>query len=426
MKRQYFKTAGISFLIMLVFAIATAVTITKKGNDKGSDRTELAQGKKYVCSMHPQVIRDEPGDCPICGMFLIEMVAQDQNSFDSSLVGIVRCVNSTVLGSVKNVFPVTDTLPVVIEAPGIINYDPRRVQSISARFAGYIEKTFVKYQFQHIKKGQKIYEIFSPEVYTERWNYVRLIQTYPDRDDLTVEALEWFRLLGLSKGQVDSIKRTTIPDYHLPVYSYAEGYAVSTDFDPENFFINGFSNSRNSGALLAGTGNIGLNDGLTVETGTPLFKLIDVRALRVDLKVKSEFTPLLREGQQVMLTDAAYPEKQFKAYIGQIEPLNGGLFQTVKVYLRDEEQLLLPGRQIEARIITGSREGLWVPATAVVDLGQSSSVFVLEDNKYIAREVRTGIRAKDKTEILYGVDENTLIAEKALLLVDSDGFINAN
>ena len=118
-------------------------------------------------------------------------------------------------------------------------------------------------------------------------------------------------------------------------------------------------------------------------------------------------------------------DRQYEAVIGQIDPIQGGLFQTVRVYLRDTGKSLLPGRKIEARIIAGSREGLWVPATAVVDLGEKRTVFVMDQDKSLAREVRTGIRINDRIEILYGVDQNSLVAEKAMLLVDSDGFIKA-
>ena len=151
--------------------------------------------------MHPQVIRDGPGDCPICGMFLIEMIALDENKYDSSLTDIVRPVNESVLAAVRTVIPEQMSLPVVIEASGIVNYDPRKIQTISARFGGVIEKSFVKYQFQYIRKGDKIYEIFAPNIYDERWNYVKLIQAYPDRDDLTTEALEWFKLMDFRKGR---------------------------------------------------------------------------------------------------------------------------------------------------------------------------------------------------------------------------------
>lgn len=425
MASKYLKISG-ALIFILIAVIVTAVAMRWQGGNEGrEEKANLAAGKKYVCSMHPQVIRDTPGDCPICGMFLIELVDQDGNRYDSTLTDVVMSVNESVMGRVKSISPEYDTLPIVIEAHGIINYDPRTIRTVSARFGGHIEKTFVKYQFQYIRKGQKIFEIYSPDIYTERWNYVKIIQAYPDRDDLTAEALEWFRLLGLSKGQVDSLKHAVKPDYYLPVYCSAEGYAVSRDFDPETFFTEGFSEDNDPASFIAGTGSLDFSDGITVETGTPLFNLIDVASLRIDLRVKTEYGPLLIAGQKVLFTDAAYPDREYEATIGQIDPLSGGLFQTVRVYLRDTERSLLPGRKIEAHIIAGSRQGMWVPSTAVIDLGQHRSVFVLEHGKYVAKEVRTGIRTSDRIEILYGVDHNSLVAEKAMLLVDSDGFIKA-
>lgn len=425
MASKYLKISG-ALIFILIAIIITVIALRRHGGNEGREgKADQVAAKKYVCSMHPQVIRDTPGDCPICGMFLIDLVDQDGNRYDSTLTDVVLSVNESVMGHVKSISPEYDTLPIVIEAHGIINYDPRRIRTVSARFGGHIERTFVKFQFQYIRKGQKIFEIYSPDIYTERWNYVKLIQAYPDRDDLTAEALEWFRLLGLSKGQVDSLKHAVKPDYYLPVYSSEEGYAVSRDFDPETLFTEEFSDGNDPASVIAGTGSLGFSEGITVETGTPLFKLIDIASLRIDLRVKTEYGPLLKAGQKVLLTDASYPDREYEATVGQIDPLRGGLFQTVRVYLRDSAKSLLPGRKMEARIIAGTRHGIWVPATAVTDLGQHRSVFVLEQGKYVAREVRTGIRIGDRIEILYGVDQNSLIAEKAMLLVDSDGFIKA-
>jgi Cu(I)/Ag(I) efflux system membrane fusion protein len=366
--------------------------------------------------MHPHVIQDEPGDCPICGMFLIEMI-EDKNSFDSSLADIVLRVNESVQASVKSIIPEQASLPIIIEAQGIVNFDPGSIKTISARFKGYIERSFVKYQFQYITKGQKIYEIYSPDIYSEQWNYVKLIQALPDRDDLTMEAMEWFNHQGLSKGQIDSLKLANIPDYHFSVYSDAEGFAVSKNFNPRIY--------DNAGALQVWSGTTGFNDGITVEKGAPLFRLIDVRSLRVDLKVKMEDAPLVERGQKVILTDESYPERQISASIDQIEPFNGGLFQTVKVFIKtDDKDGFFPGKQITARILAGSHDGLWLPATAVVEMGQHRSVFIKKENKYVPSEVRTGVRSNNKIEILYGIDQNSIVAQEALLLVDSDGFIN--
>ncbi len=421
MQKKYLKIAGVAVLVLTIL-ILVAASFRGQGGIKG-EKDHAEEATQYVCSMHPQVIRDAPGDCPICDMFLIELIALDKNSYNSSLTDIVRPVNELVLAAVKTVTPSQMSLPVVIEASGIVNYDPRKVQTVSARFGGVIEKSFVRYQFQYIRKGDKIFEIFAPNIFDVRWNYVRLIQTYPDREDLTVEALEWFRLIGLSKGQIDTLKKTIRPDYHFAVYSPADGYAVSNDFNAETFFTAGAENEGASGDFSSGSGGVGLIDGQSVETGEPLFKLADVRSLLIELKVKTEEGALLRRGQPVTVSDPLFPDRKLTGKIDQVEPLNGGIFQSVRIYIRDDERILSPGRQVMAEIVTGDREGLWVPASAVVDLGTRRTVLVRKDNKFIPVEVSTGVEADGKIEILSGIDATSEIAEKALLLVDSDGFI---
>ena len=92
------------------------------------------------------------------------------------------------------------------------------------------------------------------------------------------------------------------------------------------------------------------------------------------------------------------------AAIDQIEPLNGGIFQTVKVYITDNERLLLPGRQIKAQIMAGTAKAYGCRYQQLSTWGKDSSVFVMDGNKFVATEVRTGVRSKDKIEILSGID----------------------
>lgn len=387
------------------------------------DQSNLQQKKQYVCSMHPDVIENKPGDCPICGMSLIEKIDRDNNSSDSLLNDVVRSVNESVLASVATVSPVQASLPLVIEASGIVNYDTRRISTVSARFGGLIERSFVKYQFQPIRKGQKIYEIYCPDIYTEKWNYVKILQAYPDQDNLTVEARQWLKLLGLTPGQIDSLKRAPKPNYHLAVYSDTDGYAVSADFDPENYFSFEGGEKAQSEAIRAG-GNIGFNDGLTVETGDQLFKILSLKSLRADLKVRTSDVGLLKKGQKVMLENVAFPDQNFEATISQIEPLNGGLFQLVKVFFTDRDGLMAPGSQVHGHILAGTHDALWLSKTAIVNLGQRSLVFVMNDNKFIATTVKTGLQSGDKIEIISGIDPDSKIALNAFLLTDFDGFIS--
>lgn len=419
-KGTFFRTTLVVVIILtLGMVVAGGIYLKPEARKEKS----VTAKKQYVCSMHPEVVQDKPGDCPICAMALIEKIDHDMNLADSTLNDVVSPVNQSVLGSIATVMPVQTDLPVTIKAYGIINWDPARIRTVSARFRGVIERSFVKYQFQPVRKGQKIFEIYCPDIYLERWNYIKLVQMYPDQDNLTVEAREWLSLLGLTPGQIDSLKHSPKPNYHLPVYSDADGYAVSSDFDPVKFSPDG-ENTTNSQESLTGKNNIGLNDGTTVETGDQLFRLIDKNSLRADIKVNTEDACLLKKGQKVSLTDAVSPGKNIEATISLIEPLNGGLFQLVKVYTGDNEGIFLPGKLIQASISAGTHNGLWVPKTAVYNLGQHQAVFILKDNRFIAAQVTTGLRSGEMVEILEGVDKGAEIALKATLLTDSDGFIN--
>ena len=423
-KRKILLLNNLFFLTLLLIQISVIggiVSCTGKKMNAHDSQNKLENEpakKQFVCSMHPQVVQDKPGDCPLCGMSLIEKIV-DKNPADITLNDVVLPVNESVLSTITTVNAVQENLPLTIETPCIINFDSRKIRLISARFGGLIEKSYVKFQFQRIRKGQKIYDIYCPDIYTEKWNYIKSIQTYPDKDELTVEAREWLKQLGLTKAQIESLKRSVKPDYHLSVYSDADGYVVPADFDAEKYFSTEGNTINNQ---KEGKG-VGLNDGITIETGTPLFKLVDIKSLRADLKVKTEEIGLLRKGQKVIFSTNATSGKKFEAIISQIEPLNGGVFQLVKVFFTDKDGVLIPGRQIQANVLTGNHKSVWLPETTVVNMGQRTSVFVKQENKFMATVIKTGIHSGNKIEIVSGLNQNSKVALNASLLIDSDGLI---
>lgn len=376
--------------------------------------------------MHPQVVQDKPGDCPLCGMALIERIDRDENNADATLNKVVRPVNEAVLASVQTISPQMEELPLTIEASGIINFDSRRISTISARFGGLIEKSYVKYPFQPIHRGQKIFEIYSPEIYNNKINYIQLIKTFPNEKSRSKDARDWLENLGLTKDQINEIINGRSLNYHLSVYSNDEGFAVSTNFSPDQYYTSESNEKSTFATRKNSTTDIGLREGTVVETGTPLFKIINTQSVRADLKVRTEDAGLLKTGQNVMLSDAISPERVLTATVSQIEPLNGGLFQLVKVYITDQKKLLIPGRQIQAHIRAGKRTGLWIPMTAVINLGQHQTVFLKRDNTFIATRITTGLQSGDKIEICTGINANSTIALNASLLTDSDGFIKTN
>ena len=213
------------------------------------------------------------------------------------------------------------------------------------------------------------------------------------------------------------------PNFHLSVYSDVEGYVLNPDFNLNQDLVAPQDITLFSGASSVGGRGTGLSEGVVVESGSPLFKVIGTESVRADLKVNNEDAGLLKPGQKVILTDAVSPKRKLNATVSQIEPLNGALFQLVRVYISDSEKKLVPGMKIQAHIDADNYKSLWVPKRAVANLGMHQAVFLLRDSVFVARAVKTGLRSGDKIEIFSGIDQNSVIAANASLLTDSDGFI---
>src|SRR6267154_1240306 len=162
--------------------------------------------EQYTCSMHPQVIQDKPGTCPICGMDLVRKTRQGEEAkITKELSYLLKPVNSVVIASIKTVFPVRKAMEVRIEARGTITHDTRKIATISARFGGRIEKLYIKYKLQPIHKGQKILEIYSPELVIAQRELLYLLDKDAGNNELIRASIEKLLLLGLTENQVNQI-----------------------------------------------------------------------------------------------------------------------------------------------------------------------------------------------------------------------------
>ena len=129
--------------IYLVFFSLLLVLASCKGKDDNSANG----GEQYTCSMHPQVVQDKPGLCPICGMDLVRKSRPGEElKITKELSYLLKPTNALVASSIKTVTPVYKSMEVKTEAKGIIAHDTRKISTISARYGGRIEKLYLKYQ----------------------------------------------------------------------------------------------------------------------------------------------------------------------------------------------------------------------------------------------------------------------------------------
>jgi membrane fusion protein, copper/silver efflux system len=124
-----------------------------------------AKSEEYTCSMHPQVVRNTPGTCPICGMELVKKAGNLQsNRLTPGLDPLLKPTNANSISSIKTVTPIRKTMVSKLNGNGLITYDTRQSYTIPVRFSGRVEKLYIRYNFQPVKKGQKILEAYSPDL----------------------------------------------------------------------------------------------------------------------------------------------------------------------------------------------------------------------------------------------------------------------
>src|SRR5688572_3515965 len=167
MKKNWRNSLLLTTMLVVILALVASC-------NKG-DHAEHAD--TYTCPMHPTVISDKPGSCPVCGMDLVRKArAGEEVEITEDLSKLLKSPNETVIASIKTIKGEYKSMPVSTEAQGVVTYDTRNIYTIPTRIGGRLEKVFLKYAFQQVRKGQKVAEIYSPELLTAQRELIFLLE----------------------------------------------------------------------------------------------------------------------------------------------------------------------------------------------------------------------------------------------------------
>ena len=394
----------------------------------------------YTCPMHPTVVSDSPGSCPVCGMDLVRKARPGEEvEISEDLSKLIESPNERVVTSVKTIKGEFRTLAVSVTAPGVITYDTRGIHTIPARVGGRLEKVYIKFAFQPVTKGQKIAEIYSPELITAQRELLFLLQNDPDNHALTGMAKRKLQLLGLSDQQIKDLVRKNETSNSVSIYSPYAGYVVtgqrpSSGAVPMSSPRNGTGagmgmGARNPGAQSASpsapdipAGGSIKREGDYVTAGETLFTVVNSTALRIELDLPGAYSGDVREGSKVEL-ELGNNRKE-TVTVDLVQPFFSGEenFLKVRVYPENTDGLQI-GQLVNGKIHLPTTEALWVPKEALLDLGTQSIVFVKEQDALKPRRVTTGVSADGMIQIRNGLASSEDIAANAQYLVDSEGFI---
>lgn len=389
-------------------------------NDQHDGHKEVAATELYTCPMHPEIIREQPGKCPICGMDLVKKEAEAKRIVEVELESLLKPTNEFVVSSI----PVTTIQKreeqIEIEALGNIAYDTRQVGSISARVSGRIEKLYVKYRYQKINKGQPILVIYSPELVTAQQNLLFLLKNDAGNTTLIEAAKERLFLLGIDNQQLQKIIQSGQPSLTIAVYSNYSGHiheaAKGTTMNPEAGEMKDIS-------LL--TEELSLKEGMYVRKGQSVFTVFNPDRAWTILNIYGENQALVKAGNSVRVVPETAPTKDFRATIDFIEPFyrKDSKTLTARIYF-DNSKLKIPiGSQVRATIFGNTKDAYWLPKEAVLSLGIDKVVFQKSGGGFKAHRINTGITHKNHIQVLNGINETDSVAVNAQYLMDSESFI---
>jgi Cu(I)/Ag(I) efflux system membrane fusion protein len=373
--------------------------------------------------MHPEIIRDHPGACPICGMDLVRKVDNAVAINDIKLDDLLQPTDRFVVSAVPVTTVVQKEEPIEVDALGTVAYDTRLVNTISARVSGRIEKLYVKYRYQHVMKGQKIMDIYSPDLLTTEQEILFVIKNDPSNASLINAAKQKLLLLGMSESQLQQIIRTGKPSLTVGVFSNYTGHIheAGNIMPGENA-----NNQRMDIARI--TEDLSVKEGMYVEKGQNIFQLYDVDRSWVLLNIFPEYLSLVKKGDAVRIIPETSPNKDFRAQIDFFEPVyrKENKTLTARVYFNNSQLQIPVGSQVKATIFVHNQNANWLPEDAVLSLGIDKVVFIKQHGGFKAHKVETGLAYKDLIQIVSGLNPTDSVAANAQFLTDSESFIKAN
>jgi Cu(I)/Ag(I) efflux system membrane fusion protein len=400
-------------------------------------------GTQYYCPMHPSIVQEHPGECPICSMTL---VPREQGQRKSPTAPQVQQTSATPAaadgrdGSHSMASGLEGTIPGGL---GPVDLTPERVQllgmrtarakrekldqelrtvgyvaanekglaQIHPRFAGWIEQLNVNQTGERVQRGQVLASIYSPELLNAQQEFINARRWSNESGDpksvshmtisgLAVDARRRLELLGISKTEIDGLAKSGQPMRALPVRSTVSGYVTAKN----------------------------VQQGQYVDPAAVMFEVADLSTVWVLADVYEYQVERVKLGQRGTLDLVALPGRSFTGQVQFIYPSIDPTTRTLRVRLEfpNSGLTLRPGMYGNVRLQLETRVGLVVPSEAIVDTGEEQYVFLaLGGGHFEPRKVRLGERAGEMTQVLGGVEEGDTVVTSANFLLDSESRLRA-
>lgn len=359
----------------------------------------------YYCPMHPTVTSDKPGSCPICGMQLVKRVAAAPTS---RAADVSLSPEQRVTANVRTQRVALGTHTGELVTTGRVTFDERRLAQVTAYTGGRIEKLFVNFTGDTVRRGEAVGTIYSPDLFATQQEYLLALENRERMrragfagarsasEDLVESTRRRLMLSGMTAAQVAQLERTHKPIFATTIISPVGG-VVTKKLAVEQQYV---------------------------QQGQPLLEVADLSHVWVEADVYEQQLPSVKVGDGVEITSPATPARPYNGKVSFIVPLLQGATRTarVRVELANPGLQLKPDMYVNVRIVGAPAPAhIMVPASAVVDRGQKQFVWVeTRPNAYEPREVRTGGRHGESIVIVSGLNPGDTVVVEGGFLLDSE------
>jgi len=409
MNTSRYRWPGATLLVMSALLItgcdqgppASTEPLSEAIDDTAMEHAAKHLDARYVCPMHPQIVKGEPGSCPICGMNLVKRM-MDPNVGKHPEVAVSGAVVQNM--GVRTTAVERGTLWKHIRTVGRVDYDETRLAHVHPREEGWIEGLTVRSEGEPVVKAQELAELYAPKILSAQVDFLLALEPQP-RGVAQVKAdkaRNLLRLLDVPDAVIRDIERTGETRNTVPVQAPIAGILTK---------------------MMA-------REGMYVSKSTEMFTIADLSRVWVLVDVFEHQIAWLRPGLSATIRVPAYPGKEWEGQVDYLYPDLDPKTRTLRVRLIfDNPNLTLKPNMFATVEIFGGpqRDVLKIPAQALIETGERASVVkALGEGRFQPVDVVTGAQRGGEVEILSGLDEGDEIVVSGQFLIDSESSLQAS
>ena len=453
--------ANLSTIILIVLLSLTGILlISGCGNGEEKAEAVVAEGQLWTCGMHPEVIVDEPGQCPKCGMNLVPVkqpgnkqaavqTASQKSQGERKILFWQAPMNPTEIydrpgksamgmdlipvyedeagmgsGGIVSIDPVTvqnmgvRTAPVeridftrVIRTVGKVDYNEETLYLVNTKISGWVEKLYVNFTGEFVKKGDPLLEIYSPELVTTQEEYLLAVKNQElvansnfesireGAETLLKSTRKRLQYWDIPQSEIDRLEKTREVKKTVLLESPANGIVVHKN----------------------------AVEGANVKSGMDLYQIADLSAVWAHASIYDYEVPWIKEGQSAEMELSYLPGKKFKGRVSFVYPYLREKARDVHVRLvfSNPGFELKPGMYVNVQLQGKTLPNtMVVPSEAVIRSGERSVVFVVrEAGKFEPREIRIaeeGGLGNRYVRVISGLLGEEVVVTSAQFMLDSE------